>query len=323
MKTLEQFQRGIPHRLIPTNVPGAYASPPFPHGFDPHTASGTALKRHGIPWKRPSGTDHPRLLSAWNSAFSRPWTPENHIVPQLQVQQGKARRSTLSGTVTTDMLHNAWTGVVCQDPFNLNANPNITITGQWVIPTVTKPANGRPAGPVPILNTNDSGWDSSTWIGIDGFFSSDLTLSTDVLQAGVQHYVKLSGEAVYVAWYEWYVPTHVPGEPGYVNPTNIVNFLVRPGDAVYCNVSYVNHQYGSISFGNVTTGQWFSITLQPPVNASFNGKSIEWILEAPSGGWPQGAVVPDFTEVTFTNALGCGGGVDPVDPLSGLGAAQK
>ena len=227
MKTLEQFQRGIPHRLIPTNVPGAYASPPFPHGFDPHTASGTALKRHGIPWKRPSGTDHPRLLSAWNSAFSRPWTPENHIVPQLQVQQGKARRSTLSGTVTTDMLHNAWTGVVCQDPFNLNANPNITITGQWVIPTVTKPANGRPAGPVPILNTNDSGWDSSTWIGIDGFFSSDLTLSTDVLQAGVQHYVKLSGEAVYVAWYEWYPPMYLGSRATSTQPTSSISWCAR------------------------------------------------------------------------------------------------
>jgi Peptidase A4 family len=130
---------------------------------------------------------------------------------------------------------------VCRDPFP-DVNRDLSVVGQWTVPTVTAPANHRQAGP--ILGIKMPGWDSSSWIGIDGF-STD---SSDVLQAGVQHYVLQSGESVYLPWFEWYVPQEIPGDPDYIHQTRITNFDVQPGDSVSCNVSYVSHQFGQISF---------------------------------------------------------------------------
>jgi hypothetical protein len=73
----------------------------------------------------------------------------------------------------------------------------------------------------------------------------------------------------------------------------------------FCSVQYIaNNTAGSVSFANETTGQHFSLTLAPPRGANFTGESIEWIMEAPDGGYPNSAL-PSFTPVTFTSALGC------------------
>jgi hypothetical protein len=164
-----------------------------------------------------------------------------------------------------------------------------TALGVWQIPTVSQPA--EPQG-------TESGWNSSSWIGLDGFGSND------VLQAGIQQRVTAGGQAQYIAWYEWFAPPQT-NSPGYVWQTNITNFPVSPGQQVYCSVQYINNNTaGYLYFANQTTGHHFSITLTPPPGASFNGDSMEWIMEAPDGGEPS-ASLPSFTPVQFTTALGC------------------
>jgi hypothetical protein len=231
------------------------------------------------------------------------------------VLEGDRRRAPYERVpLPADQFSPAWSGVVVPGAFDLAANGNVSVTGQWIVPTVSRPANGRPMGPI-LGEPGAPGWDSSSWVGIDGFAPE----SSDVLQAGIQHFVRANGEAVYRAWFEWFVPRVVPGDPDYVYPVAITNFDVLAGDAVSCNVSYVNRQYGTISFSNLRSGAWFSISVAPPSNASFNARFIEWIFEAPGGGWSEGVVVPDFTPVVFTNAFGCGGGAgDLVDPGAGL-----
>jgi Peptidase A4 family len=163
--------------------------------------------------------------------------------------------------------------------------------GYWVIPAVAKPA--EPQG-------TEGGWNSSSWVGIDGTFGSD-----DVLQAGIEQKVDANGNPSYVAWYEWYAPPQ-PNSPAYVWQTNIPNFSVSPGQTVYCSVQYVsNKTAGYVVFGNEATGQHFAITLAPPPNATFSGNTAEWIMEAPDGGIPT-ASLPAFTPVTFTSAVCCG-----------------
>ena len=76
-----------------------------------------------------------------------------------------------------------------------------------------------------------------------------------------------------------------------------------------------NNTAGYIFFANETTGQNFSITLAPPPGATFQGNTIEWIMEAPDGGEPISSL-PSFTPVTFTSAIGCGPGVYG-NPLNG------
>ena len=144
--------------------------------------------------------------------------------------------------------------------------------GMWTIPSVS--ASIDPQG-------TRGGWDSSSWVGLDGTYGSD-----DVLQAGIEQRVTISGVAEYVAWYEWFAPP-IPGSPPYVYQVNIPDFPVSPDQTVFCAVGYVsNHTAGNIYFANFTTGRYFGITLAPPPNATFSGNTAEWILEAPDNGIP-------------------------------------
>jgi hypothetical protein len=305
----ESLIKRLPDSFVATNLPGVYAAKPLAEHFDWRNPNETYRKRHGIIWSHlDEERAHPTRAAAWKTASSLAWNPTQHLIPEFAVSAGVRKR--LLPTLT-DAISNSWTGVVCQN-FLRQTLYDLTITAQWIVPEVSKPV-GRTSGT--IVGLQERGWDSSTWIGIDGYSTS----STDVLQAGVQHYVTLDGTAHYVAWYEWYVPIDDPGKD-YVHQKNITNFAVQPGDTVYCSVQYVNHkQNGYLVFNNVTTGQYFAILLEPPQGASFNGASMEWILEAPGGGWPDGGVLPDFgSPVTFTQALGCGSAVgDVVDPNSG------
>src|SRR5262249_35417012 len=138
--------------------------------------------------------------------------------------------------------------------------------GIWRVPTVTVP--DTPPGA-------DDGWDSSSWVGIDGTYGSN-----DVLQAGVEQSVDADGSTTYVAWFEWYAP-EVDGSPDYIHQTNIDNMPIHPGDEVFAGVHYQNGQ-GFVMFGNVDAGLYFSIQLDAPLGASFSGNSVEWIVEAPT-----------------------------------------
>ena len=110
--------------------------------------------------------------------------------------------------------------------------------------------------------------------------------------------------------------TELPA-PAYVFQTNISNFSVSPGDTVHCSVQYINGVAGQINFAKQTTGQTTTVTLVPPPGATFNGNSVEWIMEAPDGGEPISSL-PRFTPVSFTSAFGCGADGKTVgDPKNG------
>jgi hypothetical protein len=284
----DAFRRRIPYNLIGTNVKGAYATPAPSDNFDPNTASATELIKQGLLWRRPTSADPPAFQQAWKKVFSRKWLAKDRIVPQMEVQVGKTHnlRKPLVNAADQNFLNGAWSGA------GMRGGPWAGIIGSWNIPTVSAPS--EPQG-------LSGGWDSSSWIGLDGF---DIGIvSNDVLQAGVQQSVSSSGVTSYVAWFEWFVQGD--SSPDYVFQTNITNFPVSPGQQVYVAIQYlIPKTGGSIFFANDTTGQNFSITLAPPPGATFAGNSIEWILEAPDGGEPITAI-PKFTPVTFTMTVAC------------------
>ena len=110
-----------------------------------------------------------------------------------------------------NFVNSAWAGAGTRGG---SWNGNI---GFWLIPSVSKPP--EPQG-------LEGGWNSSSWVGIDGF---DIGLvSNDVLQAGIQQKVTANGQASYVAWFEWFAPQQ-PGSPPYIFQTNIANFPLSPG----------------------------------------------------------------------------------------------
>lgn len=243
------------------------------------------MTKHGLLMCKPDEKTPLDVKATWERVFSHKWDPKKSIVPEFEVQKGQTHRldtAKLVKKTNTSYFNNMWSGAVV-------STGNFTkVWGTWTIPYVSKPP--QPQG-------TEGGWNSSSWVGIDGWSNSN-----DVLQAGVQQRVDANGKASYVAWYEWYAPV-VSGSPAYVWQTNITNFPVNNGDIVNCWINYAsNKASGSVTFGNQTTGHSFSITLAPPPGATFNGSDCEWIMEAPDWGEPISSL-PQFSTLVFT---GCG-----------------
>jgi Peptidase A4 family len=285
----DDFHTKLPYTATPTKLEGVYLNPTPPDDFDVNKATQDELTEQGLLWRKPSSADHPVVHDIWDRFFSRNWQSKNRIVPEFEPQIGRTHylkdKPVKQGNTST-YLGTVWSGA------GNNIGTWTTCLGSWIIPTVSVPP--EPQG-------LEGGWNSSSWVGIDGMFTSN-----DVLQAGVEQKVDASGFPSYIAWYEWYAPP-VSGSPPYIYQTNIPNFFVQPGQMVYCCVHYINHTAGCISFANDATGEHFSITLAPPPGASFNASSCEWIMEAPDGGEPVSSL-PRFTPVIFTGGIACGPG---------------
>ncbi len=223
------------------------------------------------------------------------WPVDARILPQLSPQVGVTHPLTpRDKTQDAAFTSNNWAGSTIKGTW-------AHAVGIWRVPTVTRPSSAP---------GTDGGWDSSSWIGIDGTYGSN-----DVLQAGVQQSVAADGSTTYVAWYEWFAP-QVNGSPDYIFQTNIDNMPVQPGDEVFVGVHYQNGQ-GFVMFGNVTRGRYFSIQLAAPPGATFGGNSVEWIVEAPNAGEP-GTALPRFTELDFSAATGSdANGTTGADPQNG------
>jgi hypothetical protein len=184
------FRRSLPFELIPTNIPGAFTSPAPPEHFDPKTASAATMVKYGVLWPRPSEGQDAGVVTFWKRVFSRKWHSKDRIMPRLQPQPGKTHR--LRGMKKTDagFTSNNWSGGTINGQW-------ITCFGSWTVPTVSQPSEGP---------GQEGGWNSSSWLGIDGAYGS-----TDVLQAGVQQRVDGNGNPSYVAWFEWFTPSQVGG----------------------------------------------------------------------------------------------------------------
>jgi hypothetical protein len=285
----DDFNKKLPYKVTPAKLKGVYLHPTPPDDFDANKATQDELTKQGLLWRKPRSADPAFVQDMWNRFFSHKWESKNRIVPEFKPQIGRTHH--LKDTPVKQENTNSYLGTVWSGA-GINTGTWTTCLGSWVIPTVSVPP--EPQG-------QEGGWNSSSWVGIDGMFTSN-----DVLQAGIEQRVNAGGIPSYTAWYEWYTP-YVPGSPQYIYEVQIPNFSVQPGQMVYCCVQYVGTTAGSISFANDTTGEHFSITLAPPPGATFNGSSCEWIMEAPDGGEPTSSL-PRFTPVVFTGAIACAPG---------------
>lgn len=299
----QEFLSKLPYKVTPTNLRGVYSNPVLPDDFDAHSASQHEFTRNGLMFPKPTPSHSPEVHAIYKRMFSSQWLAKDRIIPQSEPHIGKTHvlKGETRKTATTNYNTMVWAGA------GQNTKTYTGILGTWKIPTVSKPA--EPQG-------TEGGWNSASWLGIDG-----MMISNDVLQAGIEQKVDGNGNASYFAWYEWYVQDDGSGLPGYIYETAIPNFPVQPGDEIFCFCYYNGHISGNIIMTNNTNNSHFSITLAPPAApgkpspANFNGSSIEWIMEAPDGGEDKSSL-PKFTPVTFTNCSACvsgGGSVVPSD----------
>ena len=157
-----------------------------------------------------------------------------------------------------------WSGYAVQTNLTNPQNGAVTyVTGSWTVPAVT--CTGSAAY-------------SSVWAGIDGY--SDNTVE----QLGTDQDCTSSGPRYY-AWYEMY--------PKF--PTNL-NYVVKPGDVISAEVSYVGSNKFILTMSDPAQGWKFSTTQRSRAQRS----SAEWIVEAP---W-SGGVLPlaDFGTANISHA---------------------
>jgi hypothetical protein len=296
------FEKRFPFKLVPTNLPGAYAVPPPPAGFDLAKATSAQLRKHGFPFARPTARAHPAAIAAWKRATSRKWRVEDWIIPELQTAPGKTHH--LRCRPNDNGVSPFWSGAVVTGP---NGNFN-GVLAFWNVPTISQPTEAQ---------GSEGGWDSSSWAGIDGWTSNDL------LQAGVQQYLSGPGaKPQYIAWYQWWIapPTNPPAGPldangypeawvnsrngtfQYIYQTNYKNFDVTAGDAVMTAIVYRENAAGTVQFSNITTGQTSILNLKLPPTVQFAANNAEWIMELPNGGWPNTSL-PKFTPIQFGEAF--------------------
>jgi uncharacterized repeat protein (TIGR03803 family) len=124
------------------------------------------------------------------------------------------------------------------------------IKGTWIVPTVS----------CGIIDTS-----SSSWVGIDGYQKTNLTLE----QIGTESKC-IGGIPLYYAWHEF-----LPNEPTAVL---IQSVPVNPGDVISAEVAFSGGQF-TATITDETTLQSFQIGETVP-NAQLS--SAEWITEAPT-----------------------------------------
>ncbi len=294
----EAFLKKLPYPVVPTNIRGVYSGVAPPDDFDPNTATPHDLIKHGILWRRPNETDPLAYRDAWQRAFSRKWLAKDRIIP-VSIPTGRKRclaKAPFKKQRDGTYLSYLWSGAA-----TASGGPYAGVFAFWKIPNVSA-APQPPSQPGSKDYDRGIAYDSSSWVGIDGYTFA----SNDVLQAGVEQYVDTHGVPHYVAWYEWVGPVGPP--PHYVNQMNISNMPISAGDSISVSVQYVGKTAGQIYFANYTTGKHVSHTLSPPKAVSFSGDSVEWIMEDPDEGAYSGTALATFSPVEFTCAAACNAG---------------
>jgi hypothetical protein len=311
VKGRESVISRIPSRATKTNIDGAFTIARPPAELNVKSATLRTLLRHGLFLGKPPSTASAELRDAWNETVGALWRSQNFVIPNLKPRIGVTHQLQKLQQTDSGYTSNNWSGAAILGYWS-------GAFGRWTVPTIEKPTT--PVGA-------DGKWHSSSWVGLDGLGGSIVGAdSTDVLQAGVTQIVDANGVETYYAWFEWYVPPDNSDKKTwsaaltkkfpYIHETQI-NIPIAAGDVVAVAIQYVKNRgdnignpapppgpynFGGINFGNLTTGQYTTLYLEPPTGASFVGDSAEWIMELNDNG---AGTLPKFGSVVFDTAGAC------------------
>ncbi len=259
---------------LPTNLPGVTTVMDVPAGFDALKASPQQLEAAGLP-PRPDAQLNRKAFASWQRAVT---TQTRRIMPSLvqtEIKHGPHKAAAGSNGTSTN-----WSGYVL-----LNSQTSLTsasfyyLIADYVVP-VAEQAFGACTGSYDY---------SSSWIGIDGYNSSD------VLQAGTEADAYCSGTTkatYYAAWYEWYP----------LGEVRIGSFPVSPGDDMFVEVWSTSATAGHAYIVNYNTNQSVNLAFSAPSGTTLKGNSAEWVVERPSVGGSLATLtnyVQDFFEDAY------------------------
>jgi hypothetical protein len=241
---------------VPTNLAGVTANMETPAGFDPLKATAQQLDAAGLP-PRPDAQLNRKAFASWQRAVT---TQTRRIMPSLvqtDIKHGPHKPAAGANGTSTN-----WSGYALVNSQTSRTNASFYfLIADYVVP-VAEQAFGACTGSYDY---------SSSWIGIDGYNSSD------VLQAGTEADAYCSGTtkaAYYAAWYEWYPFSEV----------RIGSFPVSPGDDMFVEVWSTSATVGHAYIVNYNTNQTVDLTFNAPSGTTLKGNSAEWVVERPSVG---------------------------------------
>jgi peptidase A4-like protein len=170
-------------------------------------------------------------------------------------------------TVNTTSIWSGWV-----DKANTNVELRF-VTANFVVPSVTCPGFG---------------YDSSFWVGLDGWGSSTVE------QVGVDGYCDIQGPngvlPEYFSWYEMYP-----------NGTVAQNY-VSPGDVISVSVYYDSStsKYDLALSDSNSTSPDISVAKYCPSGHTCHNASAEVITEDPGGGPTKSVYLAKFSKVNFS-----------------------
>jgi hypothetical protein len=176
-----------------------------------------------------------------------------------------------------------WSGAVVNRP---SSEPLVTVTGQWVVPSVSPPQSAWNG-----TGYNDGTYMCAVWVGLDGWNGTN-----DVLQAGTTSQVNVSGGKVtstsYFSWIEWFGNAWTPES----------DFPVNPGETILCTVcAPFGNAHGTAMLTNQTTGLSMNYGIDPPGGVTLAGNVAECIVEDPGQIGGSLYPFPNYGLTTFHN----------------------
>ena len=263
-----EIQQQQPRTLQPnefaTNLPGATHIVAPPAEFDAINASDSDLAYHGFP-PRPDQTSAPKAYASWTRAIK---ASKSRVAPNLEMTKVFHGPAKVNGSANApaagdnSLSSYNWSGYVNFSGASAYSSASYYyVYSDFIVPVARQP-----------FGTCTGGWDwGSTWVGIDGWGSSD------VLQAGVEFdaYCSIFSSAPYYSpWYEWFP----------YGETRITNLPIAPGDEYFVEVWSTSATQGYAYLVNENTNQAVSIGFTAPAGTRLVGNSAEWITERPGVG---------------------------------------
>jgi hypothetical protein len=243
---------------LPTHVVGVSTLFAPPADFDPVTASDDELASYALP-PRPDATAEPQAYASWKKAML---ASKERVFGELQVTNHYNGTPKLRKIQDGAVSSGNWSGFA---DVNKLHSYNTTTSYYYILADYVMPMAEQPFG------VCDGGWDySSSWVGIDGFNSSD------VLQAGTESDAYCNGgtqSTFYSAWIEWFPFSETR-----------ISLPVTGGDDMFVEVWNTSPVQGYAYLVNENTGQVQEYGLNPPSGTQLVGNSAEWVVERPGVG---------------------------------------
>ena len=241
---------------IPTNLPGVTTVLDVPADFDALHATAAQLDAAGLP-PRPDAQLQRKAFASWQRAVTAKTVRVMPTLVQTDIKHGPHKPAAGSNGTSSN-----WSGYVLLNSQTSRTNASFYyLIADYVVP-VAEQAFGACTG----------GWDwSSSWVGIDGYNSSD------VLQAGTEQDAYCSGSTTssyYSAWYEWYP----------LGEVRIGSFPVSPGDDLFVEVWSTSATAGHAYIVNYNTNQSVNLAFSAKSGTTLIGNSAEWVVERPTVG---------------------------------------